>query len=346
MSDQQGLKSTVDTRFVSQTATTQDSQPIGLLELDDFRKEQVQAKTPEDSTSSGAKASNEKVSVPNPLTKKKRKQPVTAKLSFDRDEDDEPANHSKRSKSASAKDDESDSSTRKRLGPNTSVVAPKVMTKSAQLKEIGKKELLRKEFLLMQEAVKATEFEIPFVFFDGTNNPGGRCRIKKGEHVWLFLDRSRKIGADLGVTGGEGGRTGTRREWARISVDDLMLVRGEIIIPHHYDFYYFIVGRIKGHDGKILFPYAVQATIPSKLDQANELSDYDPLTAYKESKKLSGGALEGSDEDPSYTRVVDRRWYERNKHIFPASAWEEFDPSKDYSSTTRRDAGGNVYFFS
>ena len=60
MSDQQGLKSTVDTRFVSQTATTQDSQPIGLLELDDFRKEQVQAKTPEDSTSSGAKASNEK----------------------------------------------------------------------------------------------------------------------------------------------------------------------------------------------------------------------------------------------------------------------------------------------
>ena len=170
--------------------------------------------------------------MPNPLTKKKRKQPVTAKLSFDRDEDDEPANHSKRSKSASAKDDESDSSTRKRLGPNTSVVAPKVMTKSAQLKEIGKKELLRKEFLLMQEAVKATEFEIPFVFFDGTNNPGGRCRIKKGEHVWLFLDRSRKIGADLGVTGGEGGRTGTRREWARISVDDLMLVRGEIIIPH------------------------------------------------------------------------------------------------------------------
>ena len=112
------------------------------------------------------------------------------------------------------------------------VMAPKVMTKSAQLKEAEKKELLRKEFLLMQEAVKATEFEIPFVFFDGTNNPGGRCRIKKGEHVWLFLDRSRKIGADLGATGVEGGRTSTRREWARISVDDLMLVRGEIIIPH------------------------------------------------------------------------------------------------------------------
>lgn len=82
----------------------------------------------------------------------------------------------------------------------------------------------------MQEAVKATEFGIPFVFFDGTNNPGGQCRMKKGEHVWIFLDRCRKIGAELGISGGLG--AGTRREWARVSVDDLMLVRGEVIIPH------------------------------------------------------------------------------------------------------------------
>ena len=60
MPDQQGLKNTVDTRFVSQTTTTQNSQPVGLLELDDFRKERVQVKTLEDGSLSGAKASNEK----------------------------------------------------------------------------------------------------------------------------------------------------------------------------------------------------------------------------------------------------------------------------------------------
>lgn len=79
----------------------------------------------------------------------------------------------------------------------------------------------------MQEAVKATDFVIPFVFYDGTNIPGGRCKIRKGEHVWLFLDRARKVGAELGVGGDK-----SKREWARVGVDDLMLVRGEIIIPH------------------------------------------------------------------------------------------------------------------
>ena len=105
------------------------------------------------------------------------------------------------------------------------------MTKAAQLKEKLAREQLRREFLGMQEAVKATEFLIPFVFYDGTNTLGGVCRIKKGDHVWLFLDRSRKVGAELGV--GAGGEKGnTRREWARVGVDDLMLVRGEVIIPH------------------------------------------------------------------------------------------------------------------
>lgn len=117
---------------------------------------------------------------------------------------------------------------KKKLGPNTSVsFVPKAMTKSALLREAQTREQLRKEFLAMQEAVKATEIVIPFVFYDGTNIPGGRCRIKKGDHVWFFLDKARKVGAEMGVGGDK-----SRREWARVGVDDLMLVKGEIIIPH------------------------------------------------------------------------------------------------------------------
>jgi hypothetical protein len=29
-------------------------------------------------------------------------------------------------------------------------------------------------------------------------------------------------------------------------------------------------------------------------------------------------------------QIVERHWYERNKHIFPASRWEIFDPEADY----------------
>lgn len=56
--------------------------------------------------------------------------------------------------------------------------------------------------------------------------------------------------------------------------------------------------------------------------------------------------LEGFSDDPTITKVVDRRWYERNKHIFPASAWTEYTPDKDLSKAQRKDTEGNAFFFS
>lgn len=56
--------------------------------------------------------------------------------------------------------------------------------------------------------------------------------------------------------------------------------------------------------------------------------------------------LEGASDDPTMTKVVDRRWYEHNKHIYPASVWQEFDPEKNYENQIRRDQGGNAFFFS
>jgi protein FAM50 len=117
---------------------------------------------------------------------------------------------------------------KKKFGANTNVgLKPRVMTKTALQREAQQAELARQDFVVMRAAVKATEVIIPFVFYDGTNTPGGRCRIKKGEQIWLFLDKARKVGAELGVGGDR-----SRRDWARVSVDDLMLVRGEVILPH------------------------------------------------------------------------------------------------------------------
>jgi protein FAM50 len=117
---------------------------------------------------------------------------------------------------------------KKKLGANVGVgLKPRVMTKSALQREAQQADQARQDFVAMREAVKATEVVIPFVFYDGANTLGGRCRLKKGDHLWLFLDRARKAGAELGVGGDR-----SRRDWARISVDDLMLVRGEVILPH------------------------------------------------------------------------------------------------------------------
>lgn len=105
------------------------------------------------------------------------------------------------------------------------------MTKASLEAEAAARDALRKEFMGMQEAVKNTEILIPFVLFDGTSVPAGSVKIKKGDHVWLFLDRCRKVGAELGGRTASGAAK-ARREWARVSVDDLMLVKGDVIVPH------------------------------------------------------------------------------------------------------------------
>lgn len=159
------------------------------------------------------------------------------KLSFgiEEDEGDDPVNskpptprNSTPADSSTANSEAETKVSKKKLGANTSVgLKPRVMTKTALQREAQEADLARQDFVVMRASVKATEVVIPFVFYDGTNTPGGRCRIKKGEQVWLFLDKARKVGAELGV-GGER----SRRDWARVSVDDLMLVRGEVILPH------------------------------------------------------------------------------------------------------------------
>jgi len=168
--------------------------------------------------------------------KKKKKAPIKGKLSFGADEEDGEGTSSlavtSRSTTATPRSntplDTADSSGPPRLGPNASIAfAPKILTKAAIAKEAETRERLKKEFLSMQVLVKATDFILPFVFYDGTNVPGGVCRMKKGDPVWLFLDKSRKVGAELGS-----GTDKSRREWARVGIDDLMLVRNEIIIPH------------------------------------------------------------------------------------------------------------------
>jgi protein FAM50 len=103
-----------------------------------------------------------------------------------------------------------------------------------------------------------------------------------------------------------------------------------------------------------LFNYSAQPTAATPV--ANEPAPIDPATfdplarpeKPKEKEKKStipDPQLEGYNHDPTLTKVVDRRWYERNKHIFPASVWEDYDPGKDYTKGRRKDTEGNSFFF-
>lgn len=90
---------------------------------------------------------------------------------------------------------------------------------------------------------------------------------------------------------------------------------------------------------------AADGTLPEQPpEQASGLLTADQLR--DQPAPIPDSELEGFDRDPSLVKVVDRRWYEKNKHIYPMSVWADFDPAKDYSDGGKKDREGNAFFFS
>ena len=312
---------------------------VGLVKLSDFRKRRAEEQEPGSTATStpgtttpADSDANDDAETKEPVKKKPKKKKAKKLLSFaDEEGENDDGGETEQPKT--------------KVKANASVsLVPKAMTKSALRKEATEREALRREFLSIQEAVKATEIAIPFVFYDGTDIPGGTVRVKKGDYIWVFLDRSRKIGAELEV----GDKTHSNRKWARVGVDDLLIVRSGIIIPHHYDFYYFLINKTLGPSGQRIFNYAVdKAPTPPPSDKpAGGLMTAAESRAAAKAALPDIDTLEGAGDDPSLTKVVDRRWYESNKHIYPASTWQLFEAEKDFAAEVRRDAGGNAFFFS
>ena len=95
------------------------------------------------------------------------------------------------------------------------------------------------------------------------------------------------------------------------SVSGLMYVKEDIILPHTVTFYDLIRNKVQGKSGP-LFQFALAE---------HAVAAFDPRL---------------KSQDSHAGKVVDRHWYSKNKHIFPASRWEAFDADK---LLTREKAG-------
>ena len=144
--------------------------------------------------------------------------------------------------------------------------------------------------------------EIVYSYWDGSGHRR-TCVVKKGDSVGEFLE---KIRQDL---------CGEFKELSNVASDALLYVKEDLILPHDITFYDLIVTKARGKSGP-LFKFNVQEDIRvGPLDRRVEKEDSHP------------------------GKVVERRWYERNKHIFPASRWEIWDPAKTYDKYT---IGGGI----
>ncbi|CAB0044927.1 unnamed protein product [Trichogramma brassicae] len=161
------------------------------------------------------------------------------------------------------------------------------------------REELRQEWAMKQNALKEEEIEIVFSYWDGSGHRRS-VTMKKGNSIYQLLQRCLEV---------------LRKEFSELKTvmaDQLMYVKEDLILPHHYTFYDFIVTKARGKSGP-LFTFDVH-------DDVRMVSD-----ASVETQESHAG------------KVLLRSWYERNKHIFPASRWEPYDPTKTYDKYTVSD---------
>lgn len=161
------------------------------------------------------------------------------------------------------------------------------------------REQLREEWATKQEKLKNEEIEITYSYWDGSGHRR-QVRMRKGNSIQQFLQKCLE---------------GLRREFndlKSVTVDQLMYVKEDLIIAQHYTFYDFIVTKARGKSGP-LFNFDVHEDV----------------------RLVSDASVE---KDESHAgKVCLRSWYERNKHIFPASRWEPYDPEKRWDSYTVSD---------
>uniref|UniRef100_A0A061RG92 Protein FAM50 n=1 Tax=Tetraselmis sp. GSL018 TaxID=582737 RepID=A0A061RG92_9CHLO len=194
-------------------------------------------------------------------------------------------------------DEELDEQTRvKKLGKDPKVETDFLPDREREKEEEELRAKLKREWEEEQERIKQETLEITYSYWDGSGHRR-KVDVCKGDTIQNFL---RKVREQLAPE---------FREMRTAQVANLMYIKEDLIIPSNMTFYELIVNKARGKSGP-LFNFDVHEDV-----------------------RLTNDATKEKDESHA-GKVVERHWYDKNKHIFPASRWETYDPSKDYGTYT------------
>ncbi|KAI8823605.1 XAP5, circadian clock regulator-domain-containing protein [Fimicolochytrium jonesii] len=265
-------------------------QTVGLVQLEDFQRirESLDKQRREE-------VERERDAA---LKNKRKKKKEKVKLSFDLDGEEETL-EVEESGTLGDGDASSKMTTMtvptKKIKKNPTVDTSFLPDREREEEERKEREKLKEEWLEQQEKTKKDKIIITYSYWDGTGHRK-QVECRKGDTIGQFLENCRQQWHEL----------------RGVNVDNLMYVKEDLIVPHHYTFYDFIINKTRGKSGP-LFSFDVH-------DDVRLISD-----ATVETEESHAG------------KILERAWYEKNKHIFPASRWEVFDPQKDYGSYTVKD---------
>ncbi|CAF1416607.1 unnamed protein product [Adineta steineri] len=213
-------------------------------------------------------------------------------------------------------------SKKKRLGKNPDVDTSFLPDKDREEEERILREKLRQEWVEKQQKLKNEEVDLVFSYWDGSGHRRS-MRIKKRMTIQMFLSKALEILR----------RENMFNELKSASVDQLIFVKDDVILPHHYSFYDFIVTRARGRTA-VLFTFTESLKlntiieVPATATTTTELNPTDLTTA----SSPSGETQTTGGPNSHAGKICLRSWYERNKHIFPACRWEPFDPEKRWTA--------------
>lgn len=185
---------------------------------------------------------------------------------------------------------------RGKLGKDPTVETSFLPDSEREAEEQAERERLKRQWLREQEMIKNEPLQITYSYWDGTGHRRV-IQVRKGDTIGDFL---RAVQQQLAPE---------FREVRTASVENLLYVKEDLIIPHQHSFYELIVNKARGKSGP-LFHFDVHEDVRTIADATIE-------------------------KDESHAgKVVERHWYEKNKHIFPASRWEIYDPTRKWERYT------------
>ncbi|XP_039114608.1 protein XAP5 CIRCADIAN TIMEKEEPER isoform X2 [Dioscorea cayenensis subsp. rotundata] len=172
-----------------------------------------------------------------------------------------------------------------KLGKDPTVETSFLPDREREAEEQAERERLGRQWIREQEMIRNEPLEITYSYWDGTGHRRV-IQVRKGDRIGEFL---RAVQQQLAPE---------FREIRTTSVENLLYVKEDLIIPHQHSFYELIINKARGKSGP-LFHFDVHEDVRTIADATIE-------------------------KDESHAgKVVERHWYEKNKHIFPASRWEE-----------------------
>mmetsp|Transcript_3164 Transcript_3164/g.9270 ORF Transcript_3164/g.9270 Transcript_3164/m.9270 type:complete len:375 (-) Transcript_3164:45-1169(-) len=148
-----------------------------------------------------------------------------------------------------------------------------------------------RRFRALQERRRKATIEVVYSYWDGS---GHRRELKceAGTKISAFLERARAQCED------------EFPELKRVSVENLLYVKHDLVIPNHLSFHDLAESGVKGF---------------KRFDVHEDV-------------RVGGGDVRVESTESHPGRVVMRAWFERNKHIFPASRWRNYDPNNPEAS--------------